>query len=298
MADYAAVLKQYAECCEFTEFLEQALRDRFVCRLKNSAIQKKVLTEKMLTWQGAVDIVQAMESADKQAINFKNSPTASAVNSLSGARTKDKNSQKKNFNRKMGKSAKPCFRCGGDHKPQTCRFKEADCHFCKHKGHIEVCLKKGAANDKSNDKQGKPLRYVEEDDSAEGLFKIGTGRPEPSIVIPVAINECDISMELDTRATVSVISEETRNEKVPSSPLENSQLKLKTYTGGHLKIKGQAFVDVSYNGQNIKLPLQVIKGNGPALLGRNWLRTLKLDWGTIKRVTTDLETELTLHRGI
>ena len=95
-------------------------------------------------------------------------------------------------------------------------------------------------------------------------------------------------MELDTGTTVPVISEETCN----SSPLENSQLKLKTYTGEHLKIKGQALVDVCFNGQNVKLPMQVTEGNGPPFLGRNWLRTRKLDWGTIKRVTTDLETVL------
>ena len=69
-----------------------------------------------------MDIAQTIESADKQAINFKNSPTAGAVHSLSGARTEDKNIQKKNFNRKKAKSARPCFRCGGDHTPQTCRF--------------------------------------------------------------------------------------------------------------------------------------------------------------------------------
>ena len=49
VADYAAVLKQYTERCDFVEFLEQALRDRFVCGLKNSAIQKKLLTEKKLS---------------------------------------------------------------------------------------------------------------------------------------------------------------------------------------------------------------------------------------------------------
>ena len=91
-------------------------------------------------------------------------------------------------------------------------------------------------------------------------------------MIPAAINGHDISMELDTGTTVPVISEEICN----SSPLENSQLKLKTYTGEHLNIKGQALVDVCFNGQNVKLPLQVTEGNGPPFLGRNWLRTLKL----------------------
>ena len=43
VADYEAVLKKYAERCQFDSFLEQALRDRFVCGLRNRAIQKKAL---------------------------------------------------------------------------------------------------------------------------------------------------------------------------------------------------------------------------------------------------------------
>ena len=67
-----------------------------------------------------------------------------------------------------------------------------------------MCLKKGAAKDKLRDKKGKPFRYVEYYDSAKGLFKISTRSPEPSIVIPVAINGHDVSMELDTGTTAPV----------------------------------------------------------------------------------------------
>lgn len=52
--------------------------------------------------------------------------------------------------------------------------------------------------------------------------------------------------------------------------------------------------------QIVKLSLQVVEGNGPALLGRNWLRTIKLDWRTIlivpKKVTTDRETVINQHK--
>ena len=115
-------------------------------------------------------------------------------------------------------------------------------------------------------------------------FNIGTGSPEPSIVVPVSINGTDILMELDTGATVSVMSEQMWKDKFSTSaPLEPSPLKLKTYTGEHLKIKGQASVEANYNGQNVTLSLQIVEGSGPALFGRNWLRTVKLDWGSIKK---------------
>ena len=41
------------------------------------------------------------------------------------------------------KSEKLCFRCDGNHKPETCPFKEKECFYCKTKGRtIKVCRKK------------------------------------------------------------------------------------------------------------------------------------------------------------
>ena len=77
VADYAAALKKYTERCKFDSFLGQALRDRFVHGLKNRAIQKKLLTEKDLTWKLAVDIAHAMESADKQANTLRSEGNSS-----------------------------------------------------------------------------------------------------------------------------------------------------------------------------------------------------------------------------
>ena len=64
MVDYAAALKRCSERCEFGGFLEQALRDRFVCGLRNRQIQKRLLTKTELTWKKALDTAIAMESAE------------------------------------------------------------------------------------------------------------------------------------------------------------------------------------------------------------------------------------------
>ena len=44
MADYEAALRRLATNCQFGEFLEQALRDRFVCGLRNEAVQRRLLS--------------------------------------------------------------------------------------------------------------------------------------------------------------------------------------------------------------------------------------------------------------
>ena len=57
--------------CEFGTHLEEALRDRFVCGLKNEAVQKRLLTEADLTLARAVTTAQSMEAADRNAKSFK-----------------------------------------------------------------------------------------------------------------------------------------------------------------------------------------------------------------------------------
>ena len=37
------------------------------------------------------------------------------------------------------------------------------------------------------------------------------------------------------------------------------------------------------------LPLIVVSGDGPALFGRNWLREIQLDWGSIQKLSALLE---------
>ena len=48
VADFAAQLKKLSAHCEFGTFLDEALRDRFVCGLRKDPIQRKLMGEKTL----------------------------------------------------------------------------------------------------------------------------------------------------------------------------------------------------------------------------------------------------------
>lgn len=50
-----AVLKRLSEHCEFGEYLEDALWNRFVCGLKCETVQKHLLTEKDVMFLKAFD---------------------------------------------------------------------------------------------------------------------------------------------------------------------------------------------------------------------------------------------------
>ncbi len=42
----------------------------------------------------------------------------------------------------FGKKNQECYRCGGDHEPSTCKFKDAKCYSCQKKGHTAKKMSK------------------------------------------------------------------------------------------------------------------------------------------------------------
>ena len=88
-------------------------------------------------------------------------------------------------------------------------------------------------------------------------------------------------MEVDTGASLSQISETTFKvlwDADTALPLQQSEVKLQTYTGQEICVLGSIMVTAETQGQQACLPLFVVKGNCPNLLGRDWLAKLHLNW--------------------
>ena len=64
IAKYDAALRKLAVTCEFEAYLEEVLRDRFICELRSKAIQCRLLSEPKLTLRMAIELAQGMEAAD------------------------------------------------------------------------------------------------------------------------------------------------------------------------------------------------------------------------------------------
>ena len=120
------------------------------------------------------------------------------------------------------------------------------------------------------------------------LFALTGSRPDP-IVTTVCVDGKPMTMKIDTGATLSIISEETWNQhwSTPRPCLQGTRDTLRTYTGQCVKITGIADVTVvAKTGSKHVLPLMVVPGNGPSLLGRNLLSTLQLEWFAVHRMST------------
>ena len=284
LSDFVADLRRLTTNCNFGTFLEEAIRDCFVCGLYNDSTQQHL---KDLTLKSAVETAINWESAQKTSSNMKQSKSqAAAVTPSEGGV-------------KAIKTA--CYRCGRTgHTPHQCKFKEATCDNCGKKGHIRPVCRSKREDTKQPASRYKPQRTkwmeVEEQDSSEesdtlmerALFNIET-ESTPPIQIQLQLNGQHLTMELDTGAAMSLISEETQQKEFPDVVLRPSSVVLKTYTAQRIDVIGEFDTEVVYKGQTQTLPLLVIEGHGPSLIGRNWLQSLSFNWGNIKKLRSSVQ---------
>ena len=292
IAMFLAELRHLTEHCEFGTTLDEMLRDRLVCGVRDIRIQRRLLAEPKLTLKRSLDLALAIEAAEKDVSEIQKGDSQEGNSSLNKVDVKVE----------QGAELK-CYRCGGNHLPGNCYFKDAKCYACGKVGHLSrVCQgkKKGrkttpASEKKSGNPQATHLLEGEEEaptgDQGVGAYSLFTFCSKRTAPYKVQLNVAGqvMEMEVDTGASLSVISEKMYNNlssegRVP--PLEKSEIVLRTYTGEEVKPKGSCTVNVSYQGADYTLPLLVVGGDGPALLGRNWLEQIKLYWPGIKQLAS------------
>ena len=71
IAEYVAELRRLSTNCEFGDTLNDALRDRLVCGMRNTSAQKRLLAESDLTFIRVLELaihicMQGMEAAEKK----------------------------------------------------------------------------------------------------------------------------------------------------------------------------------------------------------------------------------------
>ncbi|GFR63427.1 hypothetical protein ElyMa_001894800 [Elysia marginata] len=149
VADFIAAIKRLSEHCNFGAVLQTTLRDRFVCGLRDEAIQKQLLQERDLTFEGATNLALAMEMANRDAHDLH----SSADKSIHKIGIKTPGTGQTGTPTPRNQSSRPsfpsCLSCGKtNHKRSNCYFKDATCNKCHKKGHIQTVCKSGQNQNK------------------------------------------------------------------------------------------------------------------------------------------------------
>ena len=240
---FMASLRRLSEHCKYEAILDDMLRDRLVCGVRDKRIQQQLLAEPDLTFQKAMDLAEAAarNSQDLQASRMPKNESLLKV-------------QNHRKYRGWSKDTTPvlCHRCGGGHSPKDCRFREAECQVFKNKGHIaRACRSRKRVRSTHKVTQDQVESQPDDKEEVLGLHHTRSNAAEP-MTVTVTANEADLLMEVDTGASASLISEATYKQLWQGnlSRLKKTNVKLCTYSGELLKVLGSITIDVVYEGQN------------------------------------------------
>ena len=263
--EFAADLQKLASTCEFGNFLGEALRDRLVCGLHDTNTQKKLLTKDELDFKKALEIANAMQNASAQAAELKG-PTTNTESSKEEVNALEQEEEafsihkrKENDKRKNSK----CYRCGQNHWQKPCPYINFKCHKCKKTGHLEAVCK------------SKPVYIIQSAKSTSG---------EKPYIINLKVKDKNINFEVDTGASVTLINKETYegNWNKQQAPLKPCNTILRTYTGDDIKVLGKIEMLTEHKKNKEIVPIIVVEGSGPNLLGRDLIRKLNMEKDILK----------------
>ena len=106
ISDYIAVLRKLTLNCNFREFLDQALRGRFVCGLINGSIHRRLLAEQTITLKMVINLVKTLKSAEVETKSMNTQIKAESAFAIE-------------------QKSRRYYRCNSDgHLENTCPFKE------------------------------------------------------------------------------------------------------------------------------------------------------------------------------
>eukprot|EP00731_Ephydatia_muelleri_P033808 Em0038g27a len=204
VSQFVAELRRLSEHCDFKATLDDMLRDRIVCGVRNSSVQRRLLAESGLTFKKAFELVQSAESAEKNATEIQRSVTV-AVNAV------QKTSEV------QARSRNTCYRCGGKHNGKDCLLDTSIvCYNCGKQGHLSrVCRSPKVSGAKGRGRgstrgsaavQQVNLPPVEGEETYT-LFTLSREGFRAPLTIDVVADGVQLSMEVDTGAVASIISE-------------------------------------------------------------------------------------------
>lgn len=297
--EYIIELKSLAESCDFDNFLDRALKDKFVCGLSDGKIQQRLLNEtKLASFEKACEIALLMETTKNNVelmqtgnINLmgrgkfnKNqgnmdSKFSSSNNAVHNYRKANNNDYKKGNNNNHKANAhktKQNSDYNGSIVRQhgTERLAEIVCFVCGQKGHFaRNCSKRRSG-------QHNTVHCLDKLDESFDYQYLNSICGASTATNKININGIDFVMEIDTGACSTVMRCEQFVNAFPNKKLNSSEKKFKLLSGESVAVLGSVQVSVKFNGNFHKLELTIVESANKflPLLGRDWLDVLFENW--------------------
>ncbi|XP_071044616.1 uncharacterized protein [Parasteatoda tepidariorum] len=240
VAIFVAELRSLARYCNFGASLS---RDRLVCGIGDVTTQKKLLSERDLTFERAAEVALSMEAAARNASGLGSDKTLPADVLLL-------------------KQSK---------KQESWAYSQD----------VLVTKKRYLQEEKNEVKvgYGSQVHQVVPESAACDMYDVFTlstlHDTPPPCKVRIEIESVPLNMEVDTVAPFSIMpfSVYAENNKVLHQSRETN-VKLRSFTKHRLKLSGIMDVNITYKTKSVKLPILVVDQCSVTLMGRDWIGKL------------------------
>ena len=200
---YVAALRVLAKTCNYGQLTDSLIRDRIILGIRDNAARKKLLQTQKLTLKHTVDIVRSFEVAAQQLKQISPQEEIRQVN-----RKLTSYDRKADSSNKVRGGNLRCKFCNRQHAPERskCIAWGRTCNTCGQKNHFAACC---TAQPRVNyvEHEDDVDEYVASVDSSECTNQIDTDDSQNKAFATLVLNKKEEKFQLDTGATVNVLSE-------------------------------------------------------------------------------------------
>lgn len=258
--DFLKSLQKLSIHCNFGNYLTTAIRNQFVFGLFSVQIQNRLLETRNLTLDRAVEVAVAMELSARNTAEFHSQKEGNLL-AFSSQSKENKNILQKSF----------CFRCGDkNHFANNCKKTNLLCSFCHRKGHLQkVCRKVSNTNTFQFESQD-VIQDIVALESEQDMFR-------EKFIQSFIVDNKKIEFLVDSGAAVTVMGKRQFDLLFPNSVVQSTNLKLISYCQNSLTVLGFYPCKVKFRNTNYCLNLYVVACDREPLVGREWIRQIKLN---------------------
>uniref|UniRef100_A0A8D8Q661 CCHC-type domain-containing protein n=1 Tax=Cacopsylla melanoneura TaxID=428564 RepID=A0A8D8Q661_9HEMI len=195
-----------------------------------------------------------------------------------------------------------CLRCGlQNHKSTECSVDKNSlkCNLCKKTGHVSTVCLSSLMQDKKNSNSTYSMETCQLNSSlpSYGMYQIEPvllnenseiidlfefNNESDKYMIYVLLNGKQQKFEVDSGAKYSLLSEREFEKLNLNTPLIESNLAFRSYTGNVINSKGKLLIQVQYKDQTMMGELHIVPDRYNSLLGRQWIRGLNIQLSQIE----------------